>query len=375
MGFVVGGSFWAAATILWLAVVILIRSPSQHRADLQARCVWHGVLFLPLAAGTGYWLGWMGIGFAALVFLIPFTHDVLTLLEEASQPANYARAIGQMRFGRYDDAEMAVIGELERHEDDFEGWMMLAELYAVHFGDLSAADETVRELCDQPGTTISDCAVALHRLADWQLNIGKNPVAAREALEGICLKYPGTHLDRMARQRINRLPATREELLDPAGRRRIRLPSSRASAVGSPVSVGPEMSEADAQAQAKSCADKLERDPSDVAVRERYAQLLSDHLNRHESGLEQLRTLLDFPDQPEEKRAEWLSRAAEIELRQQKNFEAATELLHELVRQYPRSPQAFPAQRQLSLLLMEAKLRKARERWGKKQPEREQEVR
>lgn len=368
IGLATVGSVWLAASYLWFASSILIRSPEQNRAELRSRCIWDGVLLLPPAIALGYWMGWPGVAFAALLFLIPFTHDTLPLIQWTPKPASYSRAMGEMRFGRYDQAEMAVIEQLEVNEEDFEGWMMLAELYAAHFGDLTSADETIRELCDQPTTSISECAVALHRLADWHLKIGKNPVAARDALEGICLKYPGTHLDRMARQRIDQLPATREDFLRQQAGRRIPLhprphPSAAAaSASPSPEAVVPEVSDADARTQDETFVRQLELDPNDVEARERYARALAGRPGRHESELEQLRSLLDAPGQPEEKRLQWLQRAADIELRHNRNFSAAKVLLEELIHENPRSPLAFPAQRQLSLLTLEMKIRKSRER-------------
>ena len=37
------------------------------------------------------------------------------------------------------------------------------------------------EICGQPNVTQSDISVALHKLADWQLDIGDDPGAARRA--------------------------------------------------------------------------------------------------------------------------------------------------------------------------------------------------
>src|SRR5439155_22237740 len=94
----------------------------------------------------------------------------------------------------------------------FDGWMMLAELYAKNFHDVAEAERTVMELCAQPRTTPSQLSVALHRLADWQLNFVDNPDAARGALQIICERLPGTHLAHMAQLRINKLPINQQEL-------------------------------------------------------------------------------------------------------------------------------------------------------------------
>jgi hypothetical protein len=79
--------------------------------------------------------------------------QVLALQPEQKTAPIYSRAIAAMHFDKYEEAEKAVIHELESCEDDFDGWMMLAELYANHFNDLPAAEELLRETCEHPGTT------------------------------------------------------------------------------------------------------------------------------------------------------------------------------------------------------------------------------
>ena len=89
---------------------------------------------------------------------------------------------------------------------------MLAELYAKNFNDLAAAQQTIHDLCNQPATMPGEVSVALHQLADWHLKIGADPVAARRALEEISRRFPGTHLDHMARLRQQQWPRSRDEL-------------------------------------------------------------------------------------------------------------------------------------------------------------------
>src|SRR5437899_7851710 len=126
-----------------------------------------------------------------------------SVLLPAKTPLMYARAIARMKFGKYDEAEWEIIRELEKREDDFEGWMMMADLYANHFHDLPEAEQTILEICDQRRTTTSQVSIALHRLADWHLNLANDPEAARRALQVICDRLRGSHLAHMAQLRIN----------------------------------------------------------------------------------------------------------------------------------------------------------------------------
>jgi hypothetical protein len=101
---------------------------------------------------------------------------------------------------------MEVIRQLERKEDDYEGWMMLAELYATKYGDLAEAERTVREVGRHPKTTKDQYCRALHRLADWYLTVAKDPHTARRTLQEICRAYPHSPVSDIARKRIDQIP-------------------------------------------------------------------------------------------------------------------------------------------------------------------------
>ena len=81
-------------------------------------------------------------------------------------------------------------------------------------------------------------AVQLHRLADWHLKLGDDPVGARRALEGLERRLPDSHFARMAQQRAGQLPHDRAELLEQRKPRTLRLPFSQTTlqrASGMPV--------------------------------------------------------------------------------------------------------------------------------------------
>ena len=66
-------------------------------------------------------------------------------------PPMYARAIARMKFGKYSEAEWEIIRELEKCEDDFDGWMMLAGLYANQFNDLPRPSRASSKSATSPG--------------------------------------------------------------------------------------------------------------------------------------------------------------------------------------------------------------------------------
>jgi hypothetical protein len=266
----------------------------------------------------------------------------------------YARAIARMKFGKYSEAEWEIIRELEKSEDDYEGWMMLAELYANHFHDLSEAERTVFEICSQPKTTPSQISVSLHRLADWQLKLGQDPVAARRALQMVCDRLPGTHLAHMARLRINQLPLTREDLREQQSAKSIPLPALGDQLDEPPAPLDAQSARRKAAQDANACVERLKQDPNNIAARERLARIFTEDLNRPDLGLEQLSLLLNMPDQSELKRADWLGMVAAWHIKYKRDLVTGRKFLQRLLDEFPETPQALAARRRLELMERES---------------------
>jgi hypothetical protein len=347
-------SYWTAVTFAWFVGSAFARM--TRRRELLIGALGWSLLAIPLAVGFIAMLGWESAGFVGLLALLPVLHYGVMLPELEPLPTpSYAKAIAKMKFGKYSEAESEVIAELERCENDFDGWMLLAELYANHFHDLREADQTVRELATEPKTTPSQIAVAFHRLADWHLKLGGDPFAARRALEAIGILLPGTHLAHMAQLRLNKLPATREELAEQRERRPVRLPVISDALDESGASEVVAMDPKEATALANGSVEKLNQDSNDVAAREQLARLLAEQLGQARAGIDQLELLIHMPNQPEPKMAAWLALIASWQLTYCQDPEAARSTLENLVHQYPQSAEAFAAQRRLTLMAVEAR--------------------
>jgi hypothetical protein len=232
--------------------------------------------------------------------------------------------------------------------------MLLAELYAERFQDLTLADQTVDELCGQPGCSGIQISLAYHRLADWHLNLGEDPASARRALQRIMDRLPGSHFALMAAQRLERLPMDRDELRDRKQVRVIPLPALRdplddGKDAGSEQKLGRE----EAVERANRLVERLRRDPNAPEPREELAQLLAGPLGQVEAGIEQVRQLLSLPVRPPEKVPHWLALIAGWHLHRRGDRESARPYLEELVRGHPQSPQALAAQRRLNLMQLQ----------------------
>ncbi len=353
-GMFIVSSYWCAGTLAWVLISTAKGVEEQPRRDFKGLC-WTCCLGLGVPALLLVVLGgWSLLGLAAAAILLPMAGYAPGLLQPQRAPPMYARAIARIKFGKYAEAEWEIIRELEKCEDDFEGWMMLAELYATRFGDLAEAERTILELCDQPKLNPSQLSIALHRLADWYLKLGQDPDAARRALQMVCDRLPGTHLARMAHLRMNQLPRTVQQLKDQQSSKPIPLPPS-GDALEALAPPEPPLERATAARLANACVDTLRRNPDEIAAREKLARLFSEQLERPDLGIEQLGLLLNMPGQTEAKRAEWLSLMAGWELKYRQDFETGRRLLQRLVEDFPTSPQAFAARRKLITLESEVR--------------------
>ena len=348
-GFFIVGSYWSALTLGWVLIRGAKGLQGDALSDFKALCMTSLIgMFLP-AAGITYLGGWEIVGFAVTILLAPIAGYAPSILRTQRMPPMYARAVAKMKFGKYSEAEWVIIQELEKSQDDFEGWMMLADLYANQFHDMAEAEQTVLEICDQPRTTPSQVSIALHRLADWYLKHSQDPDAARRALQTICDRLPGTHLARMAQLRLNQLPQTIQDLREQQVAAPIPLPAL-GDQLDEPAPVDMEMDRHKAAEMANVCAQRLQLDPNNVQAREKFARILTERLYKPDLGIEQLTLLLNMPDQPEPKRADWLGTIAAWHIRYRQDVDTGRNLLERVIREFPNSPQALAARRRIRLI-------------------------
>jgi hypothetical protein len=356
-GLFVISSYWTAVTLGWTLVEASAGAEGETRAQFKALCLTCLVTMAVPALLLVFFAGWSMLGLAGIALLAPMAGYGASILSAKKTPPMYARAIARMKFGKYTEAEWEIIRELEKCEDDFDGWMMLAELYANQFNDLPEAEQSILEICEQPKTTPSQLSIALHRLADWHLQRAGDPAAARRDLQMICNRLPGSHLARMAQLRMNQLPASPAELRRQQSASSIPLPALSETIDKAPAQPDSARQRHEATEAANACVELLKHDPNNVSARERLARLLAEHLDQPARAIEQVKLLLDMPDQPDERRAEWVSLVAAWQIRYLHDTDTARKTLERLLREFPHSAQAFAARRRLQLLDAEAKAR------------------
>lgn len=342
-------SYWLAVTLGWTLFKVGRDLQGEARAGFRSLCLASCAGMLLPAMLLCYFGGWKSLGLAAASILLPIAGYAPSVLSRKKKPM-YSTAIARMKFGKYAEAEWEIIRQLESQENDYDGWLMLAELYATRFHDVAAAEQIIGEVCDQPRATPSQISVALHKLADWHLKISDDPDAARHALSLIGHKFPGSHLARMAELRSRQLPRTVVELREQRTASTIPLPALSESFNVPSGYAEPAQDATQAARLAGELAERLRHDPNDVTSRERLARLLAESSGKADAAIEQIEWLLGLPDQPDGKRAEWLGLIASWQLRFKRNEDAARAILQRITRDFSRSPQALAAQRRLNLL-------------------------
>jgi hypothetical protein len=339
-------SYWAALTVGWLGWAATRRVGDREGFFVSA-AIWCGLLS-PVVGMLIFAYGFKVIGLALLLWFCPIAYLTMHFDPPKTQPA-YAHAVASLKFGKYAQAEKAILAELEKSQTDFDGWLMLAELYAKQFHDLGEAERTIHALCDEPATSLAQAAVALNRLADWQLQLRNDPDCARRALQEIVRRGPGTHLATMAGLRMKQLPATRAEWREQHQAHTVHLPAL-GDQLDAPDHAPPQIARSKAITLANQFVEKLKLDPADVPTREKFAHLLADQLDNPGQAIAQIESLMELSGQPPDKMAGWLAQIAAWEIRRGSDRQVVRRRLEHLLREHPASVHALAARRRLTLL-------------------------
>ncbi|MGZ8899578.1 MAG: hypothetical protein ACXW3Z_05735 [Limisphaerales bacterium] len=340
--------YWGAVTYCWLLARIV--QVAEDRKEILLNIAFFGLFSGTFAAALVYYSGWIYLGPGICFALLPIVHFTIDLAEKPPVFTTYGKAIAQRKRGKIQDAEWEVISQLEKSENDFEGWMLLAEMYAKDYRNMEDAARVILDICRQPNVRPVHISVACHALSDWQLAFADNPMGARAALDLLCRKLPGTHFAHMAQQRIRQIPSTFEEFDESKKPRRIRLPSLAENSAPTPIADPSNRKEA--AAEANRLSDKLTEDPNDIPTREKLALVLGEKLGKIDLAVEQLALLGELPDATEEQKSKWLAQIASWEFNRDKDAEKFQNALRQIIREYPQTSHAFAAQRRLYLLEM-----------------------
>jgi outer membrane protein assembly factor BamD (BamD/ComL family) len=273
--------------------------------------------------------------------------------DEAEAKPFYFIAIAKRSKGLHQEAVAEVRKQLEKFPGDVAGLMLLAAIQAEDLNDLPAAQATINELLEQPELTPQETATALHTLADWQLQQGRDAAAARASLERIALTLPDSQFSHAAEQRIANLDGVvatrdfRENVKFEAG--------PREHGIGLRQNPQSEPEIFDAGLMAAQYVNQLDKHPADTSTREKLAVLYAEHFRRLDLAADQLEQLIAVPDETSKHVARWLNLLATLHVGIANDEAGARKALLRIAAKFPKSAHAEVATLRLANLRNELK--------------------
>jgi len=302
-----------------------------------------GIIWVPaMASRVGDWFGNLYTGGGTPADPTPF----------------YSVAQAMRKKARPDDAMREIRKQLQRFPNDATGHLLLAEIQAEDFNDLPSAERTLEDFCAQPGHSAPHIAEAFNRIADWQMKLAQDPVAARLALQRIIDLLPGTDQAQVAAQRLAHLGDDRalEAVRD---RKPIHLPHGADNIGLMKDSSVLQRPEEDFEATAARLVAHLTEHPLDPEAREKLAMIYSEHYQRLDLAADQLNQLTESPNQPPNSVARWLNLLADMQLKHGADYETVRETLQRIADRFSGFAPAELAQQRIEHLRLELKAKEA----------------
>ncbi len=303
----------------------------------------------PIAAVFGVFLGIMWAPHLGAIIAKPLTAFYDGGGQEVEERPFYAIARAKQKRGKYQDAIAEIRKQLHRFPEDYEGWMLLAEIYANDLKDRNAAIECVEEILRHENHTPRNVAFALNRAADWHLSMASDREAARECLEQIIARLPGSELAHSAEQRVAHLTTDRM-LADQKERPRLVV-THHNEYIGLKGEVADPRPPAEEPAVAAArLVGRLTDFPHDVEAREELAKIYADHYQRMDLATDQVEQLVAFPGAAQKEVTRWLNMLADFHVRVDQDKRAAEIALRRVVELYPKSAVAAQAEQRIAYL-------------------------
>jgi len=299
-------------------------------------------------------LGFLWLPNIASYLVKPLTDSFDGGADESDMKPFYFRAEAKRRKVLYQEAAAEVRRQLEQFPGDVEGMMKLAAIQAEDLRDLPGATETLNELLNQPGLPAGRTIAALQTLADLQMNLGRDAVAARRSFERIIQLFPNSPASLTAQQRIAHLEGVSQarEFREHAV---FKVPV-RERGLGLRTIVRQETPpEEEAAALAEEYVRQLQHHPNDTETREKLALLYGEQLDRLDLAVNQLEQLSALTSASPKQTAHWLGLLATLHIRQGNDIAAAEKALRRIIDRFPQTAVASRAVTRIATLQGELK--------------------
>jgi tetratricopeptide (TPR) repeat protein len=261
----------------------------------------------------------------------------------------YSIARAKQKRGKYEEAIGEVRNQLERFPEDYEGWMLMAEIFGNDLKDNLSAQNCLETILQHQGHAPRNIVYTLNRSADWHLQHAADREAARAALEEIVRRFPESEFAHTAAQRISHL-TTDQMLADQRNRPTIHL-TRHDEYVGLKSQVADPRPPAEEPAQtAARLVEHLTKFPEDAEAREQLATVYADHYLRMDLAADQVEQLIASPGASPKEIAHWLNMLVDFHLRVDGDRTAAEGSLRRIIELFPGTAVAGLAASRLAYL-------------------------
>jgi tetratricopeptide (TPR) repeat protein len=267
----------------------------------------------------------------------------------------YSIAIAKRKRNKPLEAIIALREQLAKFPNDFEGVMLLANIQAEDLKDLPSAEMTLNHFCEWEKAPPKQVAAAFAQLADWHLKFYQDASSARDALQRIVGKYPGTELALAARERIAHLAGTGKNLLAAQGRQPVFVPEGEKSLGLLPSSAHLVPAETTPAELATAYVQQLKDHPDDTETREKLAILYARHYQRLDLAAIELQQMIEEPNHAPRRVAHWLNLLADLQVHGGADYETVRATLEKIIERFPDFAVAEVARTRLGHLKLEIK--------------------
>lgn len=321
--------------------VSLYRIGFEPRGDLLTSAVYMMVAIGLIAAG-GILLGVLWAEQVGTFLARPLTNLFDEGGAELRPTPLYSAVEARRKQGRPAEALDEARRQLERFPGDFRGTLLCAQIQAEDFKDLGAAEATLRDWMAAAKPDPGNRAVALHKLAEWHLHLGRDVATARARLQEIIDAFPGTEAAMVAEQRLAHVT---ERALAQPGLVPVPTYERQEWEVTGPMAAPPKPS-----TETADLVRHLQQHPHDASSRQRLAYLYAWEHGRPELARGEFEALLAIPKATPRQIGQWLNQLADMEIQVGRNLPAARAALERLIAGAPKSAAADQARTRIHLL-------------------------
>lgn len=336
-------------TAFLLGVLITVVFPMIGKFNIASAAA------VPYLAAIGVILGLMWAPSWASMLFGTLTDAMDGGAADGEKTPQYSVAESKKARGHFGMAVNELRKELEKFPTDLRLQLMLAETYAENLNDLQGAESIILRICQQKHSP-ANIASALQKLADWHLNLGKDPDSARQVLERIINTFPASQFAQGAAQRIAHLTSV-DHLLAKSDLPMLKLKEYEKD-IGLKVR-GAKQEEGSVDAhRAEELVRHLEQHPLDNNAREELARIYAEYYKRVDMAVDQLEELIARPNQKARDVVHWLELSADLYIKFANDVGSAESALRRIIEMFPNSAGAEMAQRRLATLNQELSINK-----------------